>query len=188
MRRTTFWAALLVVTAASGPSAASEAANLLPAESDVLLTVNVRQILADHQKSEAVKRFLEPWRLALRGDDKQLRQYHRDHDLLRAAGIGEQDFLMRAKLVKLACDSIGLDPLQDVHRISSAFNLSEGFLAIVVEGRFDEAKVRTTLQRLAKDLFGSAKATRVGAVEVVQLPDGVNVALLNSRTPSSLIP
>src|SRR5579862_9196394 len=101
--------ALLLATAVTGqPAAASEAERLLPAETDVLLTINVRQFLNDHQKTEAVRRFLEPWRLALRGDDNRLKQYHRDHELLKAAGIAEQDFLDRVKVVKLAGDALGV--------------------------------------------------------------------------------
>jgi acetyl esterase/lipase len=56
---------LLVATAiAVAPVAAAEAGKLLPDESDIVLTLNVRQMLADQKDSEFLQRHLRPCRLA----------------------------------------------------------------------------------------------------------------------------
>jgi acetyl esterase/lipase len=174
---------LLLVTAAMGsPARASEAGKLLPAETDAILTVNVRQFLDDHRKTEFVQRVLEPWRLALAGDEGQLKKYYRDRDLLKTEGVVEQDFLRRAATFKSACDALGLNPFQDVDRITCGFRKRDGSWMVLVEGRFNQDRFPKAVKQLAQEHFGSFKLTKAGASEIWQVPDadGVSLVLLNA--------
>ena len=59
---------LLVLTAlTAAPVAAAEAGKLLPAETELVVTLNVRQLLDDHKKSDLVRSYLEQWHLAASG-------------------------------------------------------------------------------------------------------------------------
>jgi acetyl esterase/lipase len=70
VRRYAFWAAgVAAVLLIIGPVSAQEAGKLLPADTDVLLTVNVRQLFADHQDAAAVRRFLDSLRRNVKADD-----------------------------------------------------------------------------------------------------------------------
>jgi acetyl esterase/lipase len=139
---------LLAVIAASQVSA-SEAGKLLSAETDMILTLNVRQILDDHKGTEIVQRFLEPWRLAVAGDEKRLSTYYQAHEVLKAAGITEQEFLKHASQFKSINDALGLDLLQDIDRITCGFKIGAGGgFTVIVEGRFKEEKFRTEPQEV----------------------------------------
>jgi acetyl esterase/lipase len=168
------------------PVWAGEAGKLLPAETELVATLNLRQFLDDHRDTGLVQRYLEPFRLALRGDEKPLREFYRGQEWLKGEGINEQDFLKRAKLFKSVADALGVDVLQDIDRISWGLKRgTAGSWALVVEGRFQEGKFRTAVEELAKQHLGPCKVSDVGGIQVCQIPDGdngVQLALLNGRT------
>jgi len=64
------WAAWVTAAAlAVGPASATQAETLLSADTDVLLTLNLRQFLSDHQHAEAVRRFLDSRARFVKTDD-----------------------------------------------------------------------------------------------------------------------
>lgn len=137
------WLLLLFSLAAGSTGAASEAARVLPGEVDLVLTLNVRDLLSSHKNSGTIQEILEPWRLLLRGNEQQLRTYHQTRDLLKNAGISQEDFLDRARTFKTLCDSLGLNPLEDIDRIT--FGLQRDDLAswiVLIEGRFEKEPLR----------------------------------------------
>src|SRR5438552_4044677 len=83
----------MVLAAASSAAAATEAARLLPADADLIVTVNVRAILHDHRDTQFVQRHLDQWRLALKGDEKGLKKYYQAQEVRKFEGIGAQEFL-----------------------------------------------------------------------------------------------
>jgi acetyl esterase/lipase len=178
------WALLLLLAAsAASPVAASEADKLLSAETDAVLTVNVRQFLDDQRETAAVQQFLEPWRLAVRGDEAELRRYYQARNLRTVEGISVEEFLALARTFR---DALGLDPFGDLDRITCGFNKVDATdCAIVTDGRFQTERVRSAIQRLAKQSLTTFKAARSGAVDVWQVgsdADGVWLALPNTRT------
>jgi acetyl esterase/lipase len=69
-RRCTLGAACVVAALLTvGPVSAQETGKLLPADTDIILTVNFRQFLKDHQNNEAFRHFLDPLRSAAKADD-----------------------------------------------------------------------------------------------------------------------
>jgi acetyl esterase/lipase len=178
------WAAFLVVVGAVSPVSATEAGKLLHADTEMIVTVNLRQFLDDHQNTEIVRRYLEPARLALQGDEKQLQKYYQGQEWLR--GMTEQEFIQRARLFKSVSDALGIDVFQDVERVSGGFqNGAAGSWAVVVEGRFKEDRFRTTLQQLAKTYPDRFKPTRTGEIERWQVGNAdadIHLVLLNPRT------
>jgi arylformamidase len=131
------WSLLLFALAAGSRAAASEAANVLPGGTDLVLTLNVRQLLAEPRIRAAVGDLLEPWRLALRGDEQKLREYHQARDLLRNAGITEEDFLDRSRTFRSFSESLGLNLLEDVDRVTLGLHRGDpGSWIVLVEGRF----------------------------------------------------
>ncbi len=62
VRRYFFWPALLVIALLTSRfAAATEAGKLLPADPDMIVTLNVRQFLDDHQKTPLVQKYLDQW-------------------------------------------------------------------------------------------------------------------------------
>jgi acetyl esterase/lipase len=60
-RHNALWAACLFAAAfTAGPAPATDTEKLLPADTDLLLSLNVRQFLADHQNAEPIRRALDP--------------------------------------------------------------------------------------------------------------------------------
>ena len=177
---------LLALGVAVSPVSAWETAKWLPAEMDLILTFNVRQFLQDHKNTDAVQGLLEPWRLAVRGDEKELRQYYRTHDLLKSAGDDEQDFLHRARMLRSFSDGLGLNPLEDVDRVTCGFQKGKtDTWAVLVEGRFQQEKLRAAVRNLANQYAASFEVLRTGGLELWQVSgnaDGVCLVLLNSRT------
>jgi acetyl esterase/lipase len=178
-------ACLLSTVLAVSPAPAAEGDTLLPGDTDVILTLNVRRILDDHEKTEDVRRYLEPWRLALRGDEKELKAYYRDRDVRNTEGITEEQFLNRARRFKEFNDALGMDVLRDVDRVTCGFKVGDaGSVVVLVEGRFKEEKFRAAVAPLAKEYVGSSRMARVGPVEVWQVPaeaDGTRLVLLNEK-------
>jgi len=181
------WSVLLMALAIS-PSAvlAAEAEKLLPAATDMILTLNLHRVLDDHKNTPFVQRHLEEWRLALRGDEKQLKEYYRDREVLKTEGITEAAFLQRARLLKTLGDTLGMDPLQDVDRITCGFKRGDASsFVVLVDGRFKEEKFRAAIKQLDRNFLGTFKVTKMGGVEIVQITvraTEVYVALLNGKT------
>jgi acetyl esterase/lipase len=176
----------MVVAFTVAPLGAAEAEKLLPDETEMLVTVNVRAFLEDQKNTTAVQRWVERWRLALQGDVKQLATYYHAEDLLKSEGLTERAFLDQAQKLKAFNDALGMDLLKDVDRITCAFKTSNpGLLAVVVEGRFSTDKFPTAVKQLVKEHGGTCKVRKVGDSEVWQIPedaDGVNLVLLNAGT------
>ncbi|HZY83470.1 MAG TPA: alpha/beta hydrolase [Gemmataceae bacterium] len=141
-------AACLLAALAVPPVAAAEAGKLLPGDTDVVVTLNVRRFLDDHRDTEAVRHYLEQWRLAQRGDEKRLRAYYRERDVRNIEGLTEEQFLERARAFRDFSDALGVDLLQDVDRVTFGFKVGDAdSLVVLVEGRFKEKKVRAALRR-----------------------------------------
>ena len=130
------------------PGAASAAATWLPDGTDIVLTFNLRQFLEGHKHTDAIQSVLQPWRLALRADERELRQDYRSRDLGKTEGITEREFLDRARLLKSFSDSLGLNPLEDVDRVTCGFSRSAAdSWVIIVEGRFQKERLRSSVQQ-----------------------------------------
>jgi acetyl esterase/lipase len=156
-------AACLLAALAVPPVPAAEAGKLLPGESDVVVTLNVRRLLDDHRDTEAVRHYLEQWRLAQRGDEKQLRAYYRERDVRDTEGLTAEQFLDRARAFRDFSDALGMDLLQDVDRVTFGFKVGDACsLVVLVEGRFKEEKVRAALRR-ARQFVGPAQVDLLSA-------------------------
>jgi acetyl esterase/lipase len=156
-------ACLLLTALVVPPAAGAEAGKLLPGDTDVVVTLNVRRFLDDHRHTEVVLSFLEPWRLAQGGDERRLRAYYRDHDVRNTDGITEEQFLDRARAFQSFSDALGADPLEDIDRVTFAWKAGDaGSLVILVEGRFKEEKARTAVQAV-RQYAGPAQAELLNA-------------------------
>jgi acetyl esterase/lipase len=165
---------------AVSPASGAEIGKLLPAETDVILTLNVRQILDEHKDTELVRHYLAPWRLALKGDEEQLRKFYREHDLARTEGITEKEFLDRARVFKSINDALGMNLLQDVQRVTCGVKRSDWrSLVVIVEGNFAPDRFPAAVKQLATEHFGSFKRITAGERDLWQVPgDGTGVYLL----------
>jgi acetyl esterase/lipase len=156
-------AACLLAALAAPPASAAEAGKLLPGDTDVVVTLNVRRFLDDHRGTEAVRHYLEQWRLAQRGDEKRLRAYYRERDVRNIEGLTEEQFLERARAFRDFSDTLGLDLLQDVDRVTFGFKVGDASsLVVLVEGRFKEDKTRDAVQRV-RQCVGPAQASLLSA-------------------------
>jgi acetyl esterase/lipase len=178
--------AVLLATAVSvGQATAAEAEKLLPAGTEMILSVNVRQILEDQKNLPGLGSYLEQWRLAIQNDVKQLTRYHHAQDLLKKEGLSEEGFIERARRLKAVTDALGVDLLQDVDRISCTFRLGDPkALVILVEGRFDKDRLHAALPRLVKEHFGTCETRHIGEHDVWQVPgggDGTNLCVLSPK-------
>jgi hypothetical protein len=81
------WFAALLSGMAVSPAAATEAEKLLPADTKVIATINLRQLLTDLGNTKFVQAYLDQYRLALKGDEKNLRNYYRLQELQKYEGI-----------------------------------------------------------------------------------------------------
>ncbi len=140
----------MMVLAAPPISAATAA--WLPGDSDVIVTVNIRQILKEHEGTTLVQRYLEPWRLAAERDESRLKTYYRTKDLRNTEGLTEEQFLDRVRHFRALNDWLGMDLLHDVERVSCGFKWGDaGFQVVLIEGQVVEAKVRAAARRLAPE-------------------------------------
>lgn len=175
---------------AVSPARATEAGELLPADTKVIVTLNLRRILSDHRDMQPVQRYLDQWRLALKGDQKQLKNYYRLQELNKSEGISEPAFLARAKTIKTVSDALGIDPLEDIDQITLGFNgggpvqaNKPGFVALILEGRFKQEKFKAAIPQIGTDYFGSFKLTPPGEVwQIPADPDGWHVSMVDART------
>jgi acetyl esterase/lipase len=102
------------------------------------VTLNWRELLRDYGDTPFVQRYLDQWRLAAQGDEQQLLQYYDSQEIERYEGLSRKEFLERAGVIKTACDAFGNDPFEDVDFVTVGYTPGDqGFLAIVVEGRFN---------------------------------------------------
>jgi acetyl esterase/lipase len=177
---------LIIVMGAVSSASAADAVKLLPAETEMVLTINLRGFLNDHGNTEVVQRYLEQWRLAFKGDEKQLRKYYQAHELRQTEGVSEQEFLDRANRIKSIGDALGVNLLEDVDRLTCGFKKKErGFFIVIVEGRFKEETFKAGVKKLAREYFGSVRLTRLGGLDLWQTPEdgaAVNLVLLNDKT------
>ncbi len=132
MRRLSIGLALypmFVVTAAAN---AADLATFLPRETDLVLSLNVRQVL----EAPAIKT--------------------RAIDLIRTT-------LNTSKEAQESVKALGLDPLADFHRVSIGMeleNLNNPRAIIVIEGKFDPARIARLMEDLIKKdpkQFGTEK-------------------------------
>jgi acetyl esterase/lipase len=129
---------------------ASEVGKLLPPDTDVVLTLNVRQLVNDHKNNETVRAYLDQWR-----------------DLVKK-------------------DGLGLDPTQDIDRITCAFKGGDArSLVVLVEGRFQKDRLRAAVRQFTKENAWSFQVTEVDGFELRQNADaaeGINLLLLDANT------
>src|SRR5262245_21634984 len=120
-KRLALWALALLSTSPSVPRAfAGEAAKLLPAGMDVVLSINCRQFRQEAwvTQSEPVQDFLKHWRSYLRGNEAEFDKYVRGQRVFQKAGMKEQeDLLQMAQTLKGRHDTVGLDVLNDIDRV-----------------------------------------------------------------------
>jgi acetyl esterase/lipase len=132
------------------PMSAAEPGKLLPPDTDMVLSLNLRQFLNDHKATESVQWFLD-----------HLRGFMKD-------------------------DALGLDLARDVDRVVCAIKAGAGgFGVVLVEGRFEQDRLRAALRQLSRELLVSFQVARVGEHEVWQVVDGgagVHLVLLDPRT------
>ncbi len=134
--------------------AGSRAGNLLSAETDVVVTFNWREVLHDYRDMPVVQRYLDQWRLAVKGDEQQLLQYYDFQEIERYEGISRKEFLERAGMIKTACDAFGNDPFEDVDLITVGYTAGDqGCLIVVVEGRFKQRDTVRLEQFFQQHLF-----------------------------------
>jgi acetyl esterase/lipase len=171
---------LLLLTAASSAQA-TDAAKLLPADTKAILTLNLRQTLIDHKNTEFVQRYLDQYRLALRGDDKELKKYYQVQEIDKSEGISQEVFLARCGVIKSVSDALGMDPLEDIDQITYGFH-GEHFV-VIVEGRFKTEKFKAAIEQIAREYFGTFNVAAVGNFwQIPDDPSGACVSLLDANT------
>ncbi len=123
-----------------------EAGKRLPADTEFIVSVNLRQILDSPlvKKSAPAQRFLEQCRQGLKGDERPLKELFRSAKL-KEAGMREEDFLASARQTQARCEAVGLDPFKDLDRVTVGGSFGKG-LVTVVEGAFQLAKFRAAAQ------------------------------------------
>ena len=186
LQHVSFCVAIIAAMAVS-PVAATEAGKLLPGDSKLILSLNLRQLLSDHKNTPFVQRYLDQWRLALKGDDEQLKNYYRLQELDKFEGISEQDFLIRARLIKNVCDALGMNPLEDIDQITFALHgknpghaIDAGSFILIVEGRFKLDKFQTALKPIAHVNPAGNVWQLVGSGRFVSLPDAQTLVVTST--------
>ena len=86
---------------------AAQTGKMLPAETKVVVSLNLRQALADLKSVSFVKSYLDQFRLARQGDEQQLRKYYQARELKQYEGISEEQFLARCRTIKKAGEILG---------------------------------------------------------------------------------
>ncbi|MCI0682685.1 MAG: hypothetical protein L0Y71_11320 [Gemmataceae bacterium] len=153
--------ALTLVALAASPARAVDP-KLLPGDTELLLSLNVKQIL----------------------DSPLAKQYKELIDQARGALEGQIQNNPAAKYL----DKAGLDLFRDVHSVAAASNGSkeQEAIFIVVDGTFNPAKIVATAQEIARDNAEVLKVTKLGNVDVFEItPPGdkrMYAALINDKT------
>jgi len=155
-----------------GPAwAVSQADKLLSAETDVIATFNVRELLHDYRDIPSIQRYLDQWRLAAKGDEQQLLKSYELLEIRRFEGISRKEFLERAGMIKAAFDAFGNDPFEDIDLITVGYVAGDpGSLAIIVEGRFKQRDI-VPLEQFIQEHFFS-----------VNQGDGPSLGMLDNKT------
>ncbi len=182
------WVLLLVIWTGSvaGPTAAAEPGKLVPADADAVLTVNLRRFLNEHKETDCVRRALELYRLALKGDAKGLQGFYGRERWLKEQGITEQQFLDGARGFRSACDVLGIDVLQDVDQVLCGFRTDPpGAWGVLLQGRFKQDRIRAAMKQLADLLPGAIRSDRVGDRELWQISvteAEINLVVIDAET------
>lgn len=110
----------------------------------------------------------------------RVREFLKDHE--GTASIrGYLDQGRRAALKRL----LGIDPAQDIDRVTVALKVGGRGPLVIVEGRFHQDRLRATVQQLAGKYGGSFQSARMGDRELWQVshPAGrTHLLLLDPRT------
>ena len=131
--------------------AGSRTATLLPAKTDIIVSLNPRAFLRDHRDTRFVQRYLDQWRLAVKGDEKQLLKYYDTQEILSYEGISRKMFLERAGLIKAAFDALGINTFEDVDCVTFGYASGDkGFIVVVIEGKLKERNT-TQIQQFFKE-------------------------------------
>lgn len=161
-RRIFLPAMALTLVALISPQARAIDPKLLPGDTELLFTLNLKQML----------------------DSPVAKQYKDLIDQGRGAIEGRFQNNPAAKYLEKA----GFDVLRDLHSVTIASNGSKEVdaLFIVVEGKFDPAKIVDTAQEIARENAEALKITKIGSVQVFEItPAGekrVYAALINDKT------
>ena len=170
---------IAVMLCFAGPAwGASPAGDLLPAETDVIVTLNTREALRDCREIASVQRYLDLWRLAAKGDEKALLKYYETQESHKYEGNSRTQFLERSEMIKTACAAFGGDPFEDIDSITVGYAAGEkGFLSIIVEGRFPQPN---TL-RLEQFLNGQGVPVNKGDGSVLAKVDTKTLVFADSK-------
>lgn len=161
-RRIFLSAMALTLAALVSPSARAVDPKLLPGDTELLFTINLKQML----------------------DSPVAKQYKDLIDQGRGALEGQIQNNPAAKYLEKA----GFDVLRDLHSVTVVSNGSKerDALFFVVEGKFDSAKIVETAQEIARDNAEALKMTRIGSAHVFEIsPPGEQrlfAALINDKT------
>jgi len=178
------WALVLILAALPPTSApASASVQLLPADTDIVFSLHVRQILDEPwlKKSAFAQEFRDEWRLAVRGDKGEIKKYFQSHGL-KARGENEEKFLERAREIKqlqTALDVFGLNLARDIERVTVGFQVNEGAFVVVIEGTFRPAKFKAWARDAAKKDPASFKITRAAGFELWRQSDPTHPGVAN---------
>ena len=136
---------IAILICLAGSTARAVDPKYLPADTEIVITLNVKQLLA----SELVKS-------------------HQAVEHLRAglhANVpGGEEALKHLK-------QIGFDPLQDLHSVTVAMPPSKDPEAafVILEGNFNAAKIKSTAEQLAKEKGDVIKITQAGAQTIFEI-------------------
>jgi len=189
------WSSLVWTLVLASSAASSEAVKRLPADTEFIASLNVRQVLDAPllKKSAPAQQFLDRWRLALKGNERQLKEYYQNKEL-KEWGLTEEGFLEWARQFKARCDAVGLDPFKDVDRLTLGCSLGKDLLTVVVEGTFQLATFRDAARADARkdpasrltplagvDVWEWADPSRVGGRQYLALLSPKCLVLGNSK-------
>jgi arylformamidase len=111
-----------------------------------------------------------------------VRQFLLDHKQTDAV----QDLVKQWRSVKPLGDLLGVNPLEDIDRVTAAFRRDAADAwVVIVEGRFHADRLGTAIQLLGQQSTRPFKTIRVGKTDVWQIPDNANgicIALLDKDT------
>jgi hypothetical protein len=173
--RSTCWALSLALAAIlTAPALGAESTELLPSDTAVVVSVNLRQILDEPwiQKSRSAQKFLDAFRLALQGDERRLKEFYARQEIRKAEVMTEEEFLKWARRFRTYYNARGIDPLKDIDRLTFAFQTAgEGSFVTILEGKFDVARFKAAEKERARKHRGPFKCTRAAGFEVCEGPD-----------------
>jgi hypothetical protein len=164
LRTTRLWPAALVLaaTALLSPAAVqAQTSKLLPADTEMVFTLNLRQIL----------------------DSPLMKKYGLEH-----AKAGFDAFLQANDDAKKAFDGLGLDPFKDIDRLISTGTSTDKERGIgIIEGRFNPSRWKTVAAEAAKANGDFLKISKLGAhdlweVSIPGAPQNFFVLMPDAKT------